>query len=310
MEKKDFRNNTSRQNTFKWHCSNIFWVLFQRVAPAKIFLSVRYRVVFGKWINWNNPKTFNEKLQWLKLFYYGKSEADLVDKLKVKNHIEKVLGEQYVLPTIKVWDSADEIIFDQLPEEYVLKCNHDSGSVYFSTNFSSLDQKTIKDNLNKKLRTNYYWSGRETPYKYVIPKVFAEPLMRCTNVKDLYDYKFFCFNGVPRVFRVDFNRFVEHHANYYDVEGNPITLGVKSFPPSFEIELQIPDNLSEMVEIARKLSRDLPFARIDLYNIDGQILCGEITLFPGAGFSVFIDDKWDEQLGSWLELPPKRNNKI
>ena len=295
-------------NLLKWYCSNLFWRFFQRVVPAKLFLSFRYRIVFGKRINWSQPKTFNEKLQWLKIFYYGREEEALVDKLKVKNYISNVIGKQYTLPTLGVWKNASDIPFDTLPVEFVLKCNHDSGSVFFINKSIPTNSSVLIKSINKKLRFNYYWSGRETPYKFVEPRVFAEPLLKCSDGGELYDYKFFCFNGVPKVFRIDFNRFIEHRANYYDVNGNLIDLGVVSFPPSHDVELTIPENLSEMLKVASELSRDLPFARVDLYNVDGQIICGEITLFPGAGFSVFIDDKWDECLGEWLELPAKRVN--
>lgn len=301
-------NKNSNMMPFKWWCSNLFWMIFQRIVPAKVFLSIRYRIVFGRWMDWNNPKTFNEKLQWLKINYYGKQEADLVDKIKVKRYISSIIGEQYVLPTIGEWKSPDEIPFDKLPDEYVLKCNHDSGSVYFSKNAAPLDPDEIRRKLHRKLKTNYYWSGRETPYKYVVPKVFAEPLIKCSEEKQLYDYKFFCFNGVPKVFRIDYDRFIEHHANYYDIEGHQISLGLKAFPPS-DVILPMPNNLSEMVDVAGRLAKGLPFSRIDLYNIEGVIICGEITLFPGAGFSVFNDDVWDMCLGDWIDLPQKRKNK-
>lgn len=301
-------NKNSYIMSLKWRCSNLFWMIFQRIVPAKVFLSIRYRIVFGRWMDWKNPTTFNEKLQWLKIYYYGKLEANLVDKIKVKKYISSIVGEQYVLPTIGEWKSANDIPFDKLPDEYVLKCNHDSGSVYFSKKSSPLNPDKTRKELRKKLNTNYYWSGRETPYNYVVPKVFAEPLIKFTEEKELYDYKFFCFNGVPKVFRIDYNRFVEHHANYYDIDGHQISLGIKAFPPS-DVVLPIPNNLSDMVDVASRLAKGLPFSRIDLYNIDGTIICGEITLFPGAGFSVFNDDVWDERLGSWINLPEKRNNK-
>ena len=167
--------------SLKWRCSNLFWMIFQRIVPAKVFLSIRYRIVFGRWMDWNNPKTFNEKLQWLKINYYGKPEADLVDKIKVKNYISSIVGGQYVLPNIGEWKSANDIPFDKLPDEYVLKCNHDSGSVYFCKKSSPLNPDKTRKELQKKLNANYYWSGRETPYKYVVPKVFAEPLIKSTE---------------------------------------------------------------------------------------------------------------------------------
>ena len=292
----------SGDKSLKWCLTNFFWFLAQRLLPAKIYLSLRYRLLFGYWVNWENPKALTEKLQWLKLYRYGENESHLVDKIKVKEYVAQVVGEQYVVPTIGSWSKVDDIPFDTLPEEYVLKCNHDSGSVFIATKGMVLNREMIKKQLAKRLQTNYYWTGRETPYKFVEPRVFAEPMIKSSAEGGLRDYKFFCFNGCPKVFKIDFYRFIDHHANYYDVEGNLLPFGEVSPPPSFEKKLDVPENLSEMVEVARKLSHGLPFARVDLYNVDGKIFFGEITLFPTSGFGQFTDPQWDERLGEWVDL--------
>ena len=256
-------------------------------------------------LNLKDPKTFNEKLQWLKLNYYGKKEAHLVDKVKVKEYIDEILGGGYTIPTIGVWDSANDVPFESLPNEYVLKCNHDSGSIHFHRKNAPINRaKAIKE-LNKVVKTNYYWTGRETPYRYVQPKVFAEQMLRCDAMGDIRDYKFFCFNGEPKVFKIDFDRFDSHKAHYYDIDGNLLPFGLRETYPSENIKLEIPKNLPEMVAIARKIANGLPFARVDLYNIDGKILFGEITLFPTSGFGRFTDDEWDNLMGGWLTLPAK-----
>ena len=298
----------NKENSISWTFTNFCWLIIQRVFPAKMYLSLRYRIIFGRWINWDNPKTFTEKLQWLKLYYYGRKEAVLVDKIKVKEYIKGIIGDEYIIPTIGTWEDANNIQFDSLPCEYVLKCNHDSGSVHFQKEDAPINRaETIKE-LNKVLKTNYYWTGRETPYRYVKPRVFAEQLIRSDVKGGLRDYKFFCFNGEPKVFKIDFNRFNNHKTNYFDIDGNLLPFGEADYPTIPDINIEVPQNLPEMVELARKIAVGLPFARIDLYNTNGKILFGEITLFPTSGFGRFTDDKWDRLLGSWLELPNKLNN--
>lgn len=298
----------NKENSISWTFTNFCWLIIQRVFPAKMYLSLRYRIIFGRWINWDNPKTFTEKLQWLKLYYYGRKEAVLVDKIKVKEYIKGIIGDEYIIPTIGTWEDANNIQFDSLPCEYVLKCNHDSGSVHFHKEDAPINRaETIKE-LNKVLKTNYYWTGSETPYRYVKPRVFAEQLIRSDVKGGLRDYKFFCFNGEPKVFKIDFNRFNNHKTNYFDIDGNLLPFGEADYPPIPDINIEVPQNLPEMVELARKIAVGLPFARIDLYNTNGKILFGEITLFPTSGFGRFTDDKWDRLLGSWLELPNKLNN--
>lgn len=294
------------EKSLKWRVANFIWKILQRILPAKQYITLRYKVVFGRWVNWKNPTTFTEKLQWLKLYYYGQAETPLVDKILAKKKVAKIIGEGYIIPNIAEWDSADDINFDVLPEEYVLKCNHDSGQVLISNRSKPLDSFVARERLKKALRKNYYWVGRETPYRYIKPKVFAEPYITSKQDCELKDYKFHCFNGEPKVFKVDWGRFTEHHSNYYGVDGSLIQLGEVDSPPIYDEDLQLPTNLKEMIQIARKLSEGLPYARVDLYNVDGKILFGEITLFQASGFRPFIDSAWDELLGSWLTLPQPR----
>ena len=297
----------NKNNSIGWKLSNLCWTIIQRVLPAKAYLSLRYRVIFGRWVNWDNPTAFTEKLQWLKVNYYGRRESFMVDKIKVKEYIKEILGEEYVIPTIGEWDSASNIDFDSLPSEYVLKCNHDSGSIHFHKKDAPINRHKVVKELNKVLKTNYYWIGRETPYRYVKPKVFAEQLIENDAIGELRDYKFFCFNGEPKVFKIDFDRFDDHKANYFDIEGNLLPFGEVNPPPVQDVNLEIPRNLPEMIDAARKIAKNLPFVRVDLYNINEKIMFGEITLFPTSGFGRFTEDIWDDLMGSWLTLPTKLN---
>lgn len=296
----------NNEKSFVWKLTNGCWKILQRVLPAKCYISLRYKVVFNRWINWNNPRTFTEKLQWLKIYYYGENETSLVDKITAKKYVSTIIGEEYVIPIIGEWESANDIDFDLLPEEYVLKCNHDSGRVLFCTRNKPLDILKARRNIAKALKMNYYWVGRETPYRYIRAKVFAEPYIISSTDGELRDYKFHCFNGEPKVFKVDWGRFCEHHSNYYNVKGELIMMGEMDSPPQYDKIISLPNNLDEMVDIARKLSAGFPYVRIDLYNVDGKILFSEITFFQASGFRPFVDERWDELLGDWLVLPERR----
>lgn len=288
-----------------WAISNFVWFILARILPKKWYLSLRYHLLYGRWINWKRPQYFTEKLQWLKVYGYGKKETVLVDKVLVKDFVKSKIGEQYVIPTYQVWDDPSKMTFSSLPEQFVLKCNHDSGSIIICNDKKELDIRETKSKLSKIFHTNYYWMGRETPYKYVKRKVFAEKRISSVFGKELMDYKFFCFNGEPKIFKVDFERFVDHHANYYDIQQNLLPFGETWPPPMPSKVIEMPENFEEMVNIAKKLSEGLPFVRIDLYNNDGEIYFGEVTLFPTSGFGSFTDDEWDKKLGEWLILPAK-----
>lgn len=296
----------SNNNSITWKISNLVWKCLGYTLPDKWYLSLRYRLIFKRWINWKNPVFFTEKLQWLKVYGPGKEYSSLVDKIKVKDYVSSRVGEQYVIPTLACWDSPEQIDATCLPNEFVLKCNHDSGSLIICHNKKELDIESAKEKLIAVFHSDYYRTGRETPYRYVERKVFAEKLIHCSSGKDLMDYKFFCFNGVPRVYKVDFDRFVNHHANYYDIDQNILPFGEVWPPYDHSRSIEMPENFEEMVEIARKLSQGLAFARVDLYNNDGQILFGEITLFPTSGFGPFTDPEWDKTLGSWIKMPNKQ----
>ncbi len=284
----------------------MIWWCLGRTLPSKLYLSLRYRQVHKRWINWEDPEYFTEKLQWLKVYGKGQAYAHLVDKVQVKDYVAKRVGSQYVIPTLEVWDSPNDIDIEKLPNEFVMKCNHDSGSLILCRDKNELNVADARESLSKVFRADYYLTGRETPYKYVKRKIFAEELIKSEHGKDLLDYKFFCFNGEPRVFKVDFDRFVDHHANYYDIEKNLLPFGEVWPPFDHSKVIEFPDNYDEMVDVARKLSDGLPFARVDLYNNDGRILFGEITLFPTSGFGPFTDVEWDKKLGDWLILPKAR----
>ena len=279
--------------------------------PDRLYLSLLFRFKMGYWMDWKNPKTFSEKLQWLKLYDRNPEYSTMVDKYAVKEYVSRIIGEEYIIPTLGVWDSPEDIDWDSLPHKFVLKTTHGGGGsgVVICRDKGTFDKANAIAILKRSLSKCIYKSLREWPYKNVSKKVVAEVYLEDNAHEvgdyDLKDYKFFCFNGEPKIFKIDFDRFIDHHANYYDVNGTILPFGEVAPSPVYERQLEIPNNLSEMLAIARNLAQGLPFARVDLYNLQGKIKFGEITLFPTSGFGKFTDPEWDLRLGSWLELPNK-----
>ena len=274
-----------------------------RLIPDRIYLQIVYFKHFRRFINFNNPKTFNEKIQWLKLNYRNEEYTKLVDKYRVKQYITKLIGEEYVIPTLGVWNNVDDIDFKNLPEKFVLKCNNDSGGIVICKNKKDFDEAKAKSFLKERLKNNGYWYGREWPYKNVKPCIIAEKYMEDSISKDIKDYKFFCFNGSMEFFDIDIDRFIEHRANYYDRNGNFLPFGKTYCPPDYTKKIEMPKNLDKMIELAETISHNTVLSRIDFYEIDGQVYFGEITFYPGSGFSPFTDEKWDYKLGDMIDLP-------
>lgn len=260
-----------------------------RLIPDRIYLQIVYFKHFRRFINFNNPKTFNEKIQWLKLNYRNEEYTKLVDKYRVKQYITKLIGEEYVIPTLGVWNNVDDIDFKSLPEKFVLKCNNDSGGIVICKNKKDFDEAKAKSFLKERLKNNGYWYGREWPYKNVKPCIIAEKYMEDSISKDIKDYKFFCFNGSMEFFDIDIDRFIEHRANYYDRNGNFLPFGKTYCPPDYTKKIEMPKNLDKMIELAETISHNTVLSRIDFYEIDGQVYFGEITFYPGSGFSPFTD---------------------
>lgn len=269
----------------------------------KKFYELQYLSVFNKHLSLKKPQTFNEKLNWLKLNDRKEIYTTMVDKIAVKDYVSNILGDEYIIPTYGIYDSFDEINFDELPDKFVIKCNHYGGSDgVFICEKNKSNFKKIENDINKTLKKNLFEFAREWPYKNVKPRIIIEKYMNNKDNSDLKDYKFFVFNGKVKCFKIDFDRFSEHKANYYDIKGNLLKFGEEVCPPDFNKQLEIPNNIKEMIEVSEKLSNDNPFVRVDLYDIDNKIYFGEITLYPAAGFGKFIPEEWDKKLGDMIEL--------
>lgn len=277
--------------------------VYNRLDDKK-YLEKIFKANMGYALNLINPQTFNEKLQWLKLYNRRPEYTTMVDKYLVRDYIAEKLGEEYLIPLLGVWDDPDEIDFAKLPEKFVLKCNHNSGlGMCICKDKSKLDIAKVKSNLKKGLKQDYYLTGREWPYKDVPRKIIAEQYMEDNTFHELRDYKFFCFGGQVKCFKVDFDRFIEHRANYFDTAGNLLKFGEVVCPPVFDRQIVLPKTLPKMIEFAEALTKSIPFLRADFYDVNGKIYFGELTFYPASGMGKFIPDEWDKIFGEWISLP-------
>jgi hypothetical protein len=278
------------------------------ITPAKWYIGLKYFEHFCSYPNFKNPKTFNEKLQWLKIYNRNPLYTKLVDKCSVRDYIKDLIGEQYLIPLLGVpWKGFDDIPFDTLPNRFVLKCNHDSASVIICRDKNHFNYKESKIKLSKALKYNFYWFGREWPYKNIQPKIIAETLLvnqpySCEKPLDLKDYKLMCFNGKVKCSFVCGDRFSGNGltVTFFDRDWNELPFE-RSHPKS-SIQLKKPQNYDLMITLAEKISKDIPFVRVDFYETGNRVFFGEMTFFPGSGFEPFQPQVWDEILGDWISL--------
>lgn len=274
--------------------------------PDKVFLNAAFRARFGRKLDLKNPKTFNEKLQWMKLYNRNPVYTMMVDKYLVRNYVREIIGEEYLIPLLGVWDDPDKIDFDKLPMQFVLKCNHNSGlGMCICKDKNKLDIEKVKNDLRKGLKQDYYLTGREWPYKNVPRKIIAEKYMVDESGYELKDYKYYCFDGKVRIVMINSDRMssLETKANYFDENYQPLDFvwGYENanIPPAK------PEKFEEMKSLAEKLSEGIPHVRIDFYQTPQGIFFGEMTFFDGSGFDAIEPIEWDYKIGSWINLPRK-----
>lgn len=270
----------------------------------KTFLKLYYRIFTGGRLNLENPRTFNDKLQWMKLYNQRSEYTVMVDKYLAKEYVAKKIGEQYIIPLLGVWDSPEEINFDELPNQFVLKCNHNSGmGMYICKDKSTLDIDKVKKGLKRGLNENFFLHGREWAYKNVPKKIIAEEYMTDESGYELKDYKIFCFNGVPKLIEVDFDRFTTgHKRNLYTTSWEFMNAEIK-FKNVPNKKINKPECLDKMLELARKLSEGIPHVRVDLYVINQKIYFGELTFYHESGLADFRPKSLGITLGDYIKLP-------
>lgn len=300
------------------HPSNI--VLFFCVhglfnwMPDEPYMKLVYKLRLGEKSDLKNPQTFSEKIQWLKLHDRKDLYTRLVDKYEAKRHVSSLIGEEYVVPNYGVWNSFDDIDFDILPNQFVLKTTHDANGVYIVKNKENMDIKKARKFLNYHLNTNFWWPFREWTYKNVKPRIIAEKFLFEDSVggstdkrfSDLINYKFYCFDGVPRFLYCEVTDFSndtkgECRLSFFDMKFNPAPFGRNDHEPVPK-EVMKPNNFNEMVGIASKLSNGIPFVRIDLYDINGNIYFSEYTFSPGAGQTPFSPSEWERRIGEYINI--------
>lgn len=277
---------------------------FTRWIPDRIYISLVYYYHFKKLPNLRKPTTFNEKLQWLKLYDRKAEYTKLVDKYLVKEYVEKKIGKEHIIPTIGVWSNPDDIDFSALPNRFVLKWNHDSGSIVICDG-KKFDEAKAVNSLKKGINSSGFWYGREWPYKNVEPKLIAEPYLEdFPGCGYLTDYKLHYFNGECKAIMVARNRFSENglESDFYTPNWEHMQLARGHSHNSNHYEPK-PENLNEMLSLGGILAKDYPFVRIDFYLVDSKLLFSEITFYPSSGFNPFSPPEWDYTFGKWLILP-------
>lgn len=264
------------------------------------YLKKKFKLLLGYDLNLENPQTFNEKLQWLKLYDRKPEYTTMVDKYAVKKYVADKIGEQYIIPTLGVWDSFENIDFDKLPNQFVLKCTHDSSSVLICEDKSKFDKQAAAVKFNSTLKRNFYWAGREWPYKNVPRKIIAEKYMGY----NLNDYKLLCFKGKCKVIEVHTDRFKGNHGQIFlDDKWNLTNITQGKTADKF---ITKPKTLDLMLKYSAILSKDITHLRVDWYEVNDKLYFGELTFYDGAGFDPFDKYEYDEYLGSLIDLPEKR----
>lgn len=280
-----------------------------RLLPTKWWVKIDYRFHLGKKCDLKNPQTLNEKLCWLKVYDLDDRQMVLADKYSVRQYITDQIGSEYLVPQYGVWECFDQIDFNSLPEQFVLKPTHTSGDIFFCENKSQLDRKALQNIVNSWMRRNYFDQGKEWGYKHIKPRIIAQEILYEEDGEILRNYKIMCFNGEPKVVQITQNH--ENGSgitvNYYDMQWNPLPVKKKysvgkglSKPPA---------GYDHMINLCKVLAKPFLFVRLDFYISYGKIYFGEFTFCPGSGIERYYPDEWDYIFGSWLKLPPKCRNR-
>lgn len=281
---------------------NIFWFL-----PDKLYLKMKYRLVMGKKLNIDNPRTFNEKLQWVKLYDRKDVYTKMVDKYEAKKYVKNIIGEEYVIETLGIYDKFEDIDFEKLPNEFVMKSTHGSGDVYICKDKNKIDYKTLKKKVRKWLKRDYYKVHREWPYKNVKRRIIIEKYLSEFENDDIKDYKFFMFDGKLAFSLICSNRKEKVKFTFFDKNGK--FMDITQCGEQYDKNVKLPQNYSKMVNLSEKLSKGTIELRVDFYEIYGKIYFGELTFFDSAGFGPFEPEEWDKKIGDMLKLPKEKKDE-
>lgn len=291
------------------HCAHLFLMVFKPVLSDKNYYRIQYYVMLGRIPNIDNPSLYTEKLQWLKLYDHNPLYTKIVDKFEVKNIISSIIGEQYIIPTLGIWNSPEEVNIDTLPNQFVLKTTFGGGGdgIVICRDKTKLNREKALAKLKKSFNTNPYLRAREWPYKDVPHRIIAEQYLE-DDSGELRDYKFYCFGGEPHVVMIASNRFTNHYFNYFDMDFNilPITSAMGTHSNAI---INKPMSFNEMKEVATKLSKGFTHVRVDLYSCQGKVYFGELTLYDSSGFDDLSSEEWNQRFGDWISLPQNENSR-
>ena len=288
--------------------SNLRLVILNSISPFikddETFIKMKWNLRMDYPLNLENPHTFNEKLQWLKLYDRKPIYSKMVDKYEAKKYVAGIIGEEYIIPTLGIYDKVEDIDFDALPNQFVLKCTHDSGGLVICRDKSMLDKKGAIKKLKKSLNRTYFWQNREWPYKNVVPRIIAEQYMEDSQCHELRDYKFFCFDGRVGALFIATDRQQKNEEtkfDFYDASFNH--LDILNGHPNANKKIKKPEKFEQMKFLAEKLSENIPHLRVDFYEVDGNVYFGELTFSHWSGMKPFEPREWDYKFGEMIKLP-------
>ena len=278
------------------------------IVPDKLYLKMKYKLRTGNKLNIKNPKRYTEKSQWIKLYDRKDIYTKMVDKYESKEFIEKKVGKEYIVETYGIYDSFEQIDFEKLPDKFVMKCTHDSGGLVICNSKKDLNIQSAKNKIEKSLKNNFYYLGREWPYKNVKPRIIIEELLENNDSSDLIEYNFFCFNGIPKiVMTCHGDKRIKRYNDFYDMDFNK--LDVQCEYATSDNKEKKPRQFEKMIELSKKLSENTYSLRVDFYIVNNKIKLGELTFFHWAGFCNFTPDKWDYEFGKMIKLPIEKKNE-
>jgi hypothetical protein len=276
--------------------------ILSRPLPDSLYLKLMYRHKTDRNLNLVKPVLFNEKIQWLKLYDRDPDYISMADKYEVRKYVSKTIGEEYLIPIFGIWDSFDVIPLESLPDQFVIKCTHDSGGIFICKDKRHFNRNEARNFFINRLNKNFYWHYREWVYKSIKPRIIAEKLMVDESGNQLKDYKIFCFNGEPRVIQVDIDRFSEHKINFYSLDWEILPFEI-NHPSAPNITIPKPQSLGLMLELAKKLSMGKIHVRVDMHIISDRVYFGELTFYSNAGYEQFNPPEWNRIFGDWMTLP-------
>lgn len=277
-----------------------------KLIPDKLYLKMLYQLKIGKTLHLENPVSFNEKIQWLKIYDRNPAYSSLADKYEVRNYIKETVGGNVLIPLLGIWDKWEEIDFEILPNQFVLKCTHDSGGIVICREKEKLNLLKAKEKIKNALSRNYFYYWREYPYKNIKPRIMAEKYMEDDHGAELTDYKVMCFNGKAKCIFTCTERFTDTGVKVTFFDKDWKRLPFERHYPSSNAKINRPRNLDKMIRYAEALSETIAFLRVDFYEVENRVYIGELTFYPGSGFEEFTPDEYDTILGNWLKLPEKR----